>query len=83
VITVIPIYLMSQEVGRMERTAEERGERGVEAVPAEVDLSGLSVEQARFALGRLRAAVAAARQAGRAEGPDWRGRPRAPEACVV
>jgi hypothetical protein len=47
----------------MKRTAERRAGWRAEAVPAEVDLSGLSVERARFALGRLRAAVAARRLA--------------------
>ncbi len=63
----------------MKRTAECE-ERGVEAVPAEVDLSRLSVEQARFALGRLRAAVAAWQAA---KTPNGYGRPRTPEECVV
>jgi len=43
----------------MERNAEGREEWGVEVLPAEVDLSHLSVERACFALGRLRAALAA------------------------
>ncbi len=47
-------------------------------MPAEVDLSGLSVERARFALGRLREAVAA-RKAGGEGAPDFRSRPRAEE----
>ena len=47
----------------MERKAEGREEWGVEMLPAEVDLSHLSVERACFALGRLRAALAA-RQTG-------------------
>jgi len=64
----------------MKRTAERREKWRVEAVPAEVDLSGLSVERARFALGRLREAVAA-RQAGGHEAPDFRRRPRAVEQC--
>jgi len=51
-------------------------------VPAEVDLSGLSVERARFALGRLREAVAA-RKAGGEGAPDFRSRPRAAERWVV
>jgi hypothetical protein len=62
----------------MKRTAERREGWRAEAVPAEVDLSGLSVERARFALGRLRAAVAA-RKAGGDEALDFRGRPRAAE----
>ena len=66
----------------MKRTAERREEWRVAAVPAEVDLSGLSVERARFALGRLREAVAA-RKAGGEDAPDFRGRPRAAERCVV
>ena len=64
----------------MKRTAARREEWRVEAVPAEVDLSGLSVERARFALGRLREAVAA-RKAGGHAAPDFRGRPRAEEQC--
>ena len=47
----------------MERKAEGREEWGVEVLPAEVDLSHLSVERACFALDRLRAALAA-RQTG-------------------
>jgi hypothetical protein len=66
----------------MKRTAERREEWRVEAVPAEVDLSGLSVERARFALGRLREAVGA-RKAGGEGAPDFRGRPLAAERCVV
>ncbi len=66
----------------MKRTAERRAGWRAEAVPAEVDLSGLSVERARFALGRLREAVAA-RKAGGEGAPDFRGRPRAAERWVV
>ncbi len=66
----------------MKRTAERREEWRVAAVPVEVDLSRLSVERARFALGRLREAVAA-RRAGGEDAPDFRGRPRAGERCVV
>ncbi len=66
----------------MKRTVERCEEWRVEAVPAEVDLSGLSVERARFALGRLREAVAA-RKAGGEDAPGFRGRPRAAERCVV
>ena len=43
----------------MERTVEGHEEWGVEVLPVEVDLSHLSVERACFALGRLRAALAA------------------------
>ncbi len=66
----------------MKRTAERRAGWRAEAVPAEVDLSGLSVERARFALGRLREAVAA-RKAGGEGAPDFRSRPRAAERWVV
>jgi hypothetical protein len=50
----------------MERTAAGRqaGGAGVTAVPAEVDLSRVSVERARRALGLLRAAVAVPRVGG-------------------
>ena len=58
----------------MERTAERHEEWGVETLPAEVDLSRLSVERARLALGRLRAAVAAC-QAATNQTPDCRGDP--------
>lgn len=58
----------------MERTAEGREEWGVEVLPAEVDLSHLSVERACFALGRLRAALAA-RQTGTSHA-ECRSRPQ-------
>ena len=58
----------------MERTAKGHEEWGVEALPAEVDLSRLSVERARLALGRLRAAVAAC-QAATNQTPVCRGQP--------
>jgi hypothetical protein len=64
----------------MKRTAERRAGWRAEAVPAEVDLSGLSVERARLALGRLREAVVA-RKAGGHEAPDFRGRSHAAEQC--
>ena len=59
----------------MERTAKGREEWGVEALPAEVDLSRLSVERGRLALGRLRAAVAAC-QAATNQTPVCRGHPQ-------
>src|SRR5260370_17494128 len=66
----------------MKRPAGRRaGWRG-EGVPAEVDLSGLSVERARFALGRLREAVAA-RKGGGEGAPDFLSLPRAAERWVV
>ena len=67
----------------MKRTAAERSEEWrAEAVPAEVDLSRPSVEQARYALGLLREAVAA-RRTGAHDAPDFRGRPRAAEDWAV
>jgi len=65
----------------MKRTAAERSEEW-RAVPAEVDLSRSSVERARYALGLLRAAVAA-RRTGAQGAPDFRGRPQAAEDWAV